>query len=84
MANSYPIVLAHGIARFDFLAANLLRTLGLFGLDLELPMDGLNYFKGIARHLRDNGYDVYQSRVSFAAPLQRRAQDLREEVNKAL
>jgi triacylglycerol lipase len=84
MANNYPIVLAHGIARFDFLVAHLLRTLDLFGLDLQLPMDGLNYFKGIARHLRDNGYDVYQSQVSFAAPLQKRAEDLRDEVNKAL
>lgn len=84
MANNYPIVLAHGIARFDFLLANLLRTLNLFGIDLLLPTDGLNYFKGIARSLRDNGFDVYQSQVSFAAPLAKRAEDLRDEVNKAL
>jgi hypothetical protein len=50
MAYNYPIVLAHGIARFDFLVAHLLRTLDLFGLELQLSTDGLNYFKGIARH----------------------------------
>jgi len=84
MANNYPIVLAHGIARFDFLTAHLLRTLDLFGLDLQIPADGLNYFKGIARNLRNNGFDVYQAQVSFAAPLPQRAADLRNEVNTAL
>jgi triacylglycerol lipase len=79
-----PIVLAHGIARFDFLLAHLLHTADLFGLDLTLPTDGLNYFKGIARHLRDQGFEVYQSNVSFAAPVSQRAQDLAAEVNKAL
>ncbi|PYS91157.1 MAG: hypothetical protein DMF64_12965 [Acidobacteria bacterium] len=86
MANhrNYPIVLAHGIARFDFLLAHLLHTANLFGLDLTLPTDGVNYFKGIARHLRDQGFDIYQSNVSFAAPVTKRAEDLRAEVNKAL
>ncbi len=81
---NYPIVLAHGIARFDFLLTHLLHTVNLFGLDLSLPTDGVNYFKGIARHLRDNGFDVYQSNVSFAAPVTRRAADLRAEVSKVL
>lgn len=86
MANhrNYTIVLAHGIARFDFLLTHLLHTVDLFGLDLSLPTDGVNYFKGIARHLRDNGFDVYQSNVSFAAPVTKRAEDLRAEVTKAL
>jgi len=86
MANhqNHPIVLAHGIARFDFLLAHLLQTTSLFGLDLTLPTDGINYFKGIARHLRDQGFDVYQSQVSFAAPVTKRAEDLRAEVNKVL
>jgi triacylglycerol lipase len=86
MANhqNYPIVLAHGIARFDFLLAHLIQTVNLFGLDLTLPTDGINYFKGIARHLRDQGFDVYQSNVSFAAPVTKRAEDLRAEVNKVL
>jgi len=86
MANhqNYPIVLAHGIARFDFLLAHLLHTADLFGLDLTLPTDGINYFKGIARHLRDQGFDVYESNVSFAAPVTKRAEDLRAEVTKVL
>src|SRR5437764_112373 len=29
--NNYPIILAHGIARFDFLLANFIRNLGPLG-----------------------------------------------------
>jgi triacylglycerol lipase len=46
--------------------------------------DGLHYFKGIASHLRSHGFDVYHSSVSFAAGVDRRAEDLRNEVNRVL
>jgi triacylglycerol lipase len=86
MANdqNYPIILAHGIARFDFLLAGLLRALDRFGLDLSAPTDGINYFKGIARHLRSNGFDVHHSSVSFASPVEKRAEELRAEVTNVL
>ncbi len=82
--NSYPIILAHGIARFDFLLQRFSRDLAGFGINLGLANDGLHYFKGIARHLRDNGFDVYQSSVSFAAGVERRAADLKLEIDTAL
>lgn len=80
----YPIVLAHGIARFDFLLNYFNRNLSMFGFDIAVAADGLHYFKGIARHLRNNGFDVYHSSVSFAAGVEQRAADLTAEVNKAL
>ncbi|MDQ3907761.1 MAG: alpha/beta fold hydrolase [Acidobacteriota bacterium] len=82
--NDYPIILAHGIARFDFLLANFIRQLGPLGPFIEVRTEGLHYFKGVARHLRREGFDVHHSSVSFAAGLPRRAADLREEVGRVL
>ncbi len=67
MATNLPIVLAHGIARFDFLLNHFTKQLSLFGLNLDPPTDGINYFKGIARHLRAKHFKVEHSSVSFAA-----------------
>lgn len=82
--NNYPIILAHGIARFDFLLASFIKQLGPLAPYIEVATDGIHYFKGIARHLRKNGFDVYHSSVSFAAGLPQRAEDLKTEVNRIL
>lgn len=82
--NKYPIILAHGIARFDFLVEYFIKNFAVFGLSPSAMNDGLHYFKGIARHLRNHGFDVYHTSVSFAAGVERRAADLRDEVNKVL
>lgn len=82
--NNHPIILAHGIARFDFLIACFTRQLGPLRGFVEVAADGLHYFKGVARHLRRHGFDVYHSTVGFAAGLPRRAEDLREEVERVL
>jgi triacylglycerol lipase len=85
MSNArYPIILAHGIARFDFLLNYFTKTFDALGLNWVSANDGLHYFKGIAGHLREHGFDVYHSSVSFAAGVERRARDLRNEVNKVL
>jgi triacylglycerol lipase len=85
MANRYPIILAHGIARFDFLLQNFVKGFGTTsGIDLDAATDGLHYFKGVARHLRNNGFDVHHSSVSFAAGVEQRAEDLRREVSNVL
>lgn len=81
---THPIILAHGIARFDFLLQHFTRNITLFGFDAHLPADGLHYFKGIARHLRNNGFDVHHTAVSFAAGLTQRAGDLHGEVQRVL
>lgn len=82
--NNYPVILAHGIARFDFLAQRFSKDLSVLGLNFGLANDGLHYFKGVARHLRDNGFDVYQSSVGFAADVESRAADLKREIKSAL
>ncbi len=82
--NDYPIVLAHGIARFEFLLAHLFRSLAQLGVPLECAADGLNYFKGIARRLRENGLDVAHTNVSFAAGVDVRAADLKREISTIL
>jgi triacylglycerol lipase len=82
--NSHPIILAHGIARFDFLLSSFVGQLGPLREFVEVATDGLHYFKGVARHLRREGFDVYHSAVGFAAGLPRRAEDLKEEVGRVL
>jgi triacylglycerol lipase len=85
MSNAkYPIILAHGIARFDFLLNYFTKTFDALGLNRVSANDGLHYFKGIASYLRGHGFDVYHSSVSFAADVEERAGDLRTEVNKVL
>ena len=54
-----PIVLAHGIARFDELLKNL-------GLQL--------YFKGIPEHLAEHGFTARRSNVHFAGSVRKRSQ----------
>lgn len=82
--NEYPIVLAHGIARFDFLLLRLAEISSRLGIPNLLPNDRLHYFKGIASHLRSNGFDVFHSAVSFAAGVEQRASDLKSQVELAL
>lgn len=40
--------------------------------------------KGIARHPRNHGFDVHQSRVGFAADVKERAADLKREIDLML
>lgn len=82
--NNYTIVLAHGIARFDFLVQRFAKDLGSFGVGFTPAANELNYFKGCARYLRNHGFNIYQSSVSFAAGVERRAADLKGEVETAL
>lgn len=82
--NHYPIVLAHGIARPDYLIDSIVRTLNLSLYDLSIVSDRFHYFKGIASHLKKHGYSVHHSSVSFAADVATRARDLRKEIVKIL
>ncbi len=86
MTNSqpYPIVLAHGIARFDVLTNSLLRKLNQFLWDFSLEVDRLHYFKGIASYLERHGYDVYHTNLSFAAGVEKRATELAVQIRQIL
>ena len=58
--NSYPGIFAHGIARFDFLLQRFSKDPGVVDINFAPANDGLHYFKGVARYLRKQGFDVYQ------------------------
>jgi triacylglycerol lipase len=95
LSMTYPIVLAHGIARFDVLGDLLTRELqglagtaeidrflgGLRGLGIPAQPDSLTYFKGIASYLSAHGFEVHTTRVSFAAGVEQRSCDLRDAIN---
>ncbi len=68
-----PIVLAHGICRFDALM-NI-----TFDLD-NRDDDRLHYFRKIRSHLTRHGFTVFHSSVSWAASLEDRAHELRAEL----
>lgn len=72
----YPIVLAHGISRFDLWNPNS-------GID-DNADDGHHYFKGILSALKQAGHVAYHSTVSWASPISRRAAELKANVESVL
>ncbi len=77
---TYPIVLAHGVCRFDVLWNQLLRV-----DDSDDPrIDKLHYFKGVRTMLKAKGYAAYHSRVAWAADVDTRANDLKQNVLRIL
>ncbi len=78
--NDYPIILAHGIARFDFLLEYLVQNSKLFNIKISDLVDGLSYFKGITQFLRRKGFDAEHSNVAFADGVKKRSEDLQNEV----
>ena len=77
----FPIVLAHGIARFDFLTEKAKNKLGLPETVLS---DQLEYFKGIKSHLEAHGFTVSHPNQSFSGSVDLRAQQLRDRVNTVI
>lgn len=75
-----PIILAHGIARPDYLLDTIFSNLKIPLTDFSLVSDRFHYFRGIASYLRKYGFEVYHGRVSFAADVATRARDLRREI----
>lgn len=73
MKTSYPIILAHGIFPFDRLLSPI------FSRDNHAD-DSFHYFKRIRSTLMQRGYKVFHSRVSWGGPLEKRAEDLRNEI----
>jgi len=73
---TFPIVLAHGIARFDALGDRILH------LDNtpDPHLDCLHYFKCIRSMLDKHGFAVWHSGVPWAAGVKARAEQLRLNV----
>lgn len=77
---TYPIVLVHGVCRFDVLLND---ALNLDNND-DPELDNLHYFKGIRTMLKQKGYIVYHSSVAWAAGVEKRANELKENLLKIL
>ena len=78
----FPIVLAHGIARFDILRQLVHQELDLPPSELE---DKLQYFKNIRGFLNDHGFPaVSNPNVEFAGSVRDRAAQLKIHVEKVL
>ena len=76
-----PIVLAHGIARFDILLEVLRKKANLPKNKLD---DRFQYFRGIRSHLEAQGFRVFHPNQDFAGPVDLRAEQLKARVNEAL
>ena len=76
---TFPIVLVHGITRFDILKVR-------FREQFNIPDDGdqLEYFKGIRSHLGANGFSVTTPNLPFAGSVEARAEVLKNHVNDVL
>jgi len=76
-----PIVLAHGIARFDILLEILKKKLQVPETEIG---DLFQYFKGIKSHLESHGFQVFRPNQDFAGSVDLRADELRARVNEVL
>jgi triacylglycerol lipase len=77
----FPIILAHGIARFDVLLEILKEKLKL--PDSELG-ERFHYFKGIKPYLEAHGFTVFHPNQDFAGAVQLRSGQLKQRVDQAL
>jgi triacylglycerol lipase len=77
---TFPIVLAHGVCRFDILWNE---SLDVDNND-DPKIDRLNYFRGIRTMLKGRGYDAYHSSVAWAANVDKRAADLKKNISSIL
>lgn len=77
---TYPIVLAHGVCRFDLFWCDFLQTDNCDDMSIDMK----HYFKGVRSLLRSHGYEVFHSRVSWAAGVDTRADDMRRNIQEIL
>jgi len=83
-AHKYPIVLAHGIARFDQLRNPIVKKLQMLLADRDFVPDQTHYFRRIRSFLEAHDYDIYYSDVDWAGDLSVRGPQLAENVRAIL
>jgi triacylglycerol lipase len=77
-----PIVLAHGIARFDILREKIDERLALPPTPLG---DELQYFRNVRTYLAANGFaNVVNTNVEFAGSVAHRARELKDQIERLL
>ena len=78
----FPIILAHGIARFDVLRERVKDELDLPDNPLD---DELHYFRNVRAHLNNNGFvSVFATNVDFAGSVNLRAAQLKQKTDEVL
>ena len=77
---TFPIILAHGVCRFDVVTNEILK---LDNND-DPKLDRLHYFRGVRTMLKAKGFCVYHSNVGWAADVKTRAKDLRINIEEVL
>jgi triacylglycerol lipase len=73
---AFPILLVHGVCRFDELWRE---TLNVDNSD-DPDLDDLHYFKGIRTMLMKKGFSVFHSNVPWAASVEDRADSLNTNI----
>jgi triacylglycerol lipase len=81
MSRPLPIILAHGIARFDILLEIQRQKFNLPNNPLD---DEFQYFKGIRTHLEAHGFKTFHSNTSWAGSLNLRATRLGNRINEVI
>jgi pimeloyl-ACP methyl ester carboxylesterase len=77
-----PIILAHGIARFDILRESIKKDLSLPDNSLD---DNLQYFRNIRTFLNSKGFSqVFNTNVDFAGSVELRSLQLKAKVEEVL
>ena len=76
--NTFPIILAHGIARFDAI------TQKVFKLANVEPYDGLHYFRNIRGYLQNHGFRVFHTNVEWAESVDVRSRSLKQQIERIL
>jgi triacylglycerol lipase len=77
---TYPIVLAHGVCRFDILW-NKARHVDN---NDDPKVDRFHYFRGVRTMLIERGHEVYHSNVGWATDVDERASDLKKNIVEIL
>ncbi len=82
--NNYPIVLAHGIARFDELRRLLFEWGKALLADRNKVPDRTHYFRRIKSHLRDHNIEAFHATVSWASDVSVRGKELADNIRKII
>lgn len=78
----FPIILAHGIARFDILREEIKKEFQIPDNPFD---DRLQYFRNVRTFLESNGFNnVFNTNVDFSGSLVKRSQQLKERVEEIL
>ena len=72
----HPIVLAHGVCRFDIFWHNVLKTDNHDNPEI----DKFHYFKGVRTFLKRHEFDVWHASVPWGASVEKRAAALRRNI----